>query len=219
MLKRLCATLVLVALGAVAPANAQVVVPDVPPVTGNCFPFGCDFGGDRYQQIYSATAFSSAFSISEISFSLSSGGPLNSGTFDIYLSTTSVAVGALSDADFDSNRGADNTLFGSFVLGGAAPAILSFGGLFNYDPSMGNLLMDIQVTGLVPGNSFFDRADGGGIVSRAWGTGNSGQTSDIGLITTFNGSLVAVPEPGSLLLVAVGLIAIAARRRSTTRVR
>jgi hypothetical protein len=63
----------------------------------------------------------------------------------------------LSNTAFDSNRGADNVLFASATLSGAAPSTLTFSGVpFTYNPANGNLLLDTVVSpGGVDANSGF----------------------------------------------------------------
>jgi hypothetical protein len=116
---------------------------------------------------------------------------------------------------FDNNVGSDDALFGVFVLtGGTAPATLSFAGVpFTYD-GVGDLLLDIQVSGVGhvgPSASYEARGDALGLFSRAhdFGTGFLG----IGLVTEFTQAARA-PEPGTLVLLGVGLAAFGFARRS-----
>ena len=113
----------------------------------NCIPFSCsvDHFVSTYQQVYSSSSFYGITAFNLISFSLGQGGTLDSGTYVIDFSYTPKAVDGLSDASPSANIGADETLFGSFVLpGGTAPSTLSFEGTtFDYDPTQGNLLMTI----------------------------------------------------------------------------
>jgi hypothetical protein len=178
--------------------------------SGNCFPFGCG-PGDRYQQVYSSSEFPTSLSIGMIEFfhTVTPGGNLNSGTYTFYFSTTTTSVDGLDTTVFDNNLGPDNQLFGVFVLtGGAAPSVLPFSGTsFSYDPTLGNLLLDIQISGISSGNSYFDARNGtaGGVFSRAhnFGSGFSGY----GLVTRFS-SGTSVPEPSTLLLLGLGLAGV-----------
>jgi hypothetical protein len=191
----------------------------------NSFPFTVmfpQFPSTVYQQVYAASDFAAGPRlITAIDFFRSSvGGNLNTGTYDFYLSTTSAPVDGLNTTNFDANDGPDNTLFGSFTLGGAAPAILTFTGTpFLYDPANGNLLLDIRTTITASGdNSNYDanRGDAGGVYSRAhdFGTGFTGY----GLVTEFDNSPVSsTPEPASLLLVATGFGGMVLIRRLRNR--
>jgi len=217
-----------VAALAAAPLEAQVI--GAPGTGPNCFPFTCyNVQGNpstRYQQVYAASNFTSGpISINQISFFLSplNAGPLNTGTYTISLSTTAAAVNGLSST-FASNLGADNALFGVFNLGGAAPATLTFTGTtFNYDPSQGNLLLDVQ-TSITSGQTVTDYStsyyegrfqDAAGVFSRMHDFGDV--FDNTGLVTEF--ALVPVPEPSTYALLAAGLAAmgVVARRRRQVR--
>ena len=189
------------------------------PTSGNCFPFGCvgNGSGTVYQQVYAASNFSGSGTLQQINFfQFGTGGSLRSGTYDIYVSTTSAAVNGLS-SDFDSNRGADNILFGSFVLGGAAPATLSFTGAdFLYDSSLGNLLLDIRVSnGGATGGSYYraNNGDAGGVYSRAHNFGDSFENWGLQTEFVFDDVGSTVPEPATMTLLATGLAGMAAARR------
>ena len=185
--------------------------------TLNAFPFGgTSFGpGTRYQQAYAASDFSGIggpFTITGISF-LHGAGFLAPSTYSLYFSTISSGIDSLSNVNFDSNRGSDNALFVSAALSGAAPSTLTFSGApFTYDPSHGNLLLDIVVS---PGTTNFSSAvyqantNAFGVFSRYhnYGSGNIG----FGLVTTFD---YTVPEPSATGLVATAcLLASLFRRR------
>lgn len=204
-----------------SPAEAQVTIGD--PVDGNCFPFGCiqdaSADNDRYQQVYHAsnfTSFESVVEIDEITFFLESPGDLNQGTFDFYLSNTFTDVGDLSPT-MDDNPGANESLFGSYTLGGAAPSTLSFSGdSFTYDPFMGNLLLDIRITDLVPSTdqAFYEAEPGSADATEFSRMHNfNGGFEGYGLVTQFNGDGVTVPEPATALLFVSGVLGLAAIRR------
>jgi len=130
---------------------------------------------------------------------LSLGGDLNNGTYSLYLSTTSKAVNGLDLINFDNNLGGDNQLFTTQILaGGPAPGTLSFtGSSFTYDPSLGNLLLDIQIAGishigLVTG--YDAMIDSGGLFSRAHDFDSGFENR--GLVTEFR----SIPDAPTLFL-------------------
>ncbi|MEP6763958.1 MAG: hypothetical protein ABJB66_06590 [Gemmatimonadaceae bacterium] len=114
---------------------------------GNFFPFGGPFVGvgTVYQQVYASSNFSSGGNLQSVSFFLDDFGEssdLRTGTYSLFVSTTSVAVNALSTSNFYSNRGANNILFGTYVIGAntTAPNVLTFAAqnAFNYVLGAGN---------------------------------------------------------------------------------
>jgi hypothetical protein len=197
------------------PASAQLVGTGT---GGNAFPFGASTG-TIYQQVYASSDFASGpqFVNAFQFFFFPEGGPaLSTAVYNIFLSTTSAAVDGLNTVNLDANRGADNTLFGTFALGGVAPSILVFAGTpFVYDPSAGNLLIDMRISGQTTiGTAAFwaNNGDAGGVYSRVYnfGTGTSGFGLQTEFLTT---PVTAIPEPATLALVATGLVALGLIRR------
>ncbi|MFN3371604.1 MAG: PEPxxWA-CTERM sorting domain-containing protein [Sphingomonadaceae bacterium] len=193
----------------------------------NCYPFGCSDGnapGDRYQQAYNAAAFSGGpVLLTSMSFemvlAMTSPPDLKSGTFQLSLSTWTGAMGTLDETDFDGNLGADNMVVWTGPLSSAFDGTkLSFSiAPFLYDPSMGNLLLDVSVTGGASLDYFtFFAADylEDGTFNRI-SNYELNQTNRLwGLVTTFNGGAV-VPEPATwgMLIVGFGIVGSMARRR------
>jgi PEP-CTERM motif len=250
------AALVLMALlsGMAATAHAgAIVVPNANTAatggTDNRFPFLVT-GGMRYQEVYASSQFS-AFGgtpqlITEID--LRNGVLVNEAftatipNITISLSTTAKAPDGLS-ATFANNVGPDNTLVysGSLTLsstnangpGGTKvfDVAIKFQTPFLYDPTKGNLLLDVDNLSGATSNvnaDFFDAVNiTGDPVSRLFGgEGNPGATSgsldSLGLIAQFQFAAPppppTVPEPSSLALLSLGGLALTGWRRWKKRV-
>lgn len=184
----------------------------------NVFPFSSGYLGE-YQQIYSASMFSGPVYITGITF-FPTASVLISGQFTIHLSTTSAGVTTISST-YANNIGADNTQFFS----GTVSNVNSFaGGPFLYDPSLGNLLMDVNTISAsgIPSFSAGCSPD----TNRVFNLGGTGAPTigfftlcgaggPYGLLTQFTVAPVnsAVPEPATLLLVGSGIASIYLKRK------
>jgi hypothetical protein len=217
---RTLAAALVMGLATVVNAHAGVTVGNY--ATGNCYPFSClpTDGGTHYQQVYAAAAFSGGLQINSLSFYKDTGGSMNSASYTLSLSTTSKKVKFLDTSDPANNIGSDNTVLGTFAVSGMMPDVLTFtGSTFNYDPTMGNLLLDVVVSNVISANgygSFFKATNSDSATSRLYvNSFGTGQDSFGPLVTTFDYVQPAsnVPEPMTLATLGLGLAGMAAARR------
>ncbi len=205
---------------AVASPSAEALVIGSGDFPGNRFPFGSTAGA-RYQQVYAASEFSGPVAITGISFFAQTdvtnlSRTYTGGTYTLRFSTTPLGVNTINETtNFDANLGSDNQLFASVTLTGTIDEVLSFSGIaFDYDPGLGDLLLDIQVAGATADSGALfleDRTTA--VMSKAHDFG--GGFDNRGLVTEFTfGESVAVAEPSIALLVALGFAGIILRRRS-----
>jgi hypothetical protein len=227
-------------------ATADVVIqsPNVP-VPGNSnngFPFNIsDFGlsSQRYQQVYAASDFSSLPGpsvVKQLLFSpaqSSSGSSVTMPNIQIDLSTTASGPDGLS-GNFASNVGADDTVVyaGPLTLTtagtpGVFDMVITLQNPFTYDPTKGNLLLDVRnFAGGGDGGNFNSQISAqytlGDTVSRAYtyssgvNSPNADGTDTLGLITQFDFAPAnVIPEPASLTLLSLGALGMLgyARRR------
>jgi hypothetical protein len=217
------ASLVLL-LGVAVPAKAgPLLIVGQPPDlgTGNAFPFGENYNA-TYQQVYASSDFSGPITITGLAFfntrykSAATSTPTD--TYTIDLSTTSVGPATIS-GNFTSNVGADNTQVfrGSITrpwsLGDTLTIPLSTP--FTYKPANGNLLLQVVGSGVAAsgGPIYFDVSSTTKDFSRVYAlygvnTTNGSVDRGYGLITGFQtGSPARVPEPTSLALVGLAILA------------
>jgi hypothetical protein len=229
---RLNRILLLCACAAVAQASTITVVPNSLTSTegnsNNDWPFAISL---RYQQVYAASQFANGGLITQIAFrpdaTLGDAFSEMIANIHIDLSTTSATPDALSST-LDNNVGADDQVVYAGSLGistsftGPAGGPKAFDIITNlttpffYNPSRGNLLLDvINFSGASPPTCAsapcIDALDAestlGDSVSRIWSPidGNSfpllGQDTS-GLVTQFT----IVPEPGTFSLFVISFL-------------
>ena len=250
-LRFVSSSLCLVCVLASAPvAMADIMVVSPGPETSteggiqNGFPFNVGnttSSSMRYQQVYTSADFSAITSPSLITailfrpdatFGAAFSTTLSNVTID--LSTTSKTPSTLS-ATFANNVGADNTVVhtGSLSLSSAdtGPAggpkafdiVINLSTPFLYDPSAGNLLLDVTNFGGGLTTQFDAVLSGDSHVNRVWVLGStsaaSGTVDDIsaGLVTEFQFSPSGVPEPSAWLLLGTSIVISAGTLRKLRR--
>lgn len=176
---------------------AEVIIGENAP-SRNLLPFG-GTGFTRYQQVYSATEFPGPLSINGVKFFNNPLVPefpstLSIGTLNFEFSVTAKEVDGLDTVNLENNVTSVVLGYGTLELDGEQERDLIVNITpFSYDPSLGNLLMDIKTpTGLtrVGFPAFFSSYDpdegisAGGIFSRAMDGGWEGYEG-YGLKTAF----------------------------------
>jgi hypothetical protein len=198
--------------------------------SGNCFPFGCSYNAE-YQQVYNSGQFLGTITITDLEFfnTQSDGGAtsMNSGTWTIDLSTTAADWNTISTT-YASNIGTDNTqvfsgdLAQAWAFGDTLEIVLTTP--FTYDPSQGNLLLDVVGSGITApgGGIYFDVNSTDSAFSRVFcssgvACSDGNVNTGYGLVTGFGGGTSGVPEPSTEALFGLGVAALGLVRRRLSR--
>jgi hypothetical protein len=214
--------------------GATLTVGNPPKTDGNCIPFGCPNssgpGLTTFQQVYNANLFSNPILITGVRFfnTAESQGSITPATYSFGFTTTAKVPGALDLGSAAANASSGVASFWSGQLGGPIG-----GGSFQviasnpflYDPTKGNLLLQIDVQNPDSTDSFvfLDVAQSASDTSRAYFPNPGGVTvGGAGLVTEFtfrNAPASTVPEPSSafLMLGGLGVAAGLFRRKSFGR--
>ena len=195
------------------------------------FPFGTDVtsttnyqSGATYQQIYSSQEFtSSPILITQVAFSTSSSisdATSASLALDVHLGVAATSA-ANPSATFSMNRGANyqdvfsRTLTFTPALNNTFDMGISLSSPFFYNPSMGDLLLDIQITQAprITGSALYFGGDSSDTDNRIFSASPSttGRVDFNTLATqfTFSPQATTTPEPSSLFLLITGISAMA----------
>lgn len=204
-----------------ATASAQFVFPTTGHAASNFIPFGSN--GTTMHQVFDARLFVGNLGgqpiaqIDRIAFSPGVTGTFSLGSVVINIGYTSVAPGSLALPSAGTNP--SSPLSGFFsdpnysititMSGSEEWTEMIFGGSFNYDPTLGNLLVEIIADG---GSSLHvSRAVGGAESSRTYETVRFGSNAGNTTASRMQFSFTPVPAPGTLVL--LGLAGFATRRR------
>ncbi|MCH8807402.1 MAG: PEP-CTERM sorting domain-containing protein [Planctomycetes bacterium] len=220
---RILLTIGVVALVFCATAPAQVVFPTNGHAASNFIPFGS--GSTTMHQVFDANLFASRIGgqpiarITEIAHSPGVTGTFNLGPVDVNLGYTNLTPGNLGLPSGGGNPSgpldrffSDPNLTVTITRSGSEEwGELILSGLFDYDPSLGNLLVEVILPNANNTALHISRAAGNAESTRAYDTSRFGSNAGNTTATRMQFTFTGVPEPSTLLL--VGLAGLLLRRR------